>query len=618
MAIHLVGETIDAKRAYQRAQSGELISLVRGVYADHDGATEMAILRHAVRIAHYLYPNAYLSSASAVLLAPTPDGRLFISGRRNQRTRLRTLEIIQNEAPAHPSTAIAVIGDDLGELRIAASSQRQRFLEAFRLRSEHASAITAEMRAQMAARLVAEHGTPQAAADAVWALARQNEWYREGEGAERFLLAKPGGAAPVNRAALNLLVAWHGDLVGRLTHDGFEWRWKPERRTGPALIRETIPGKLPAFIESLLPEGWLAQVLHERDERDTLRRGRRYMSNIAIVEDRDPRAALPADVLSTPLASFAADGRFTGVYAGPRRGEIEETFEQNLARIFARAETPRLSGVQIKAPMSLTEGGVLVPAIDQPFTHILKPAGTAGFDMLPIVEWLCLELGRAAGFETPDAALIAMPDGMPPALVVERFDIRRGPHDQSRLAMEDFCSILDLPTSAKYDGTIERMARALRPLSTDPAADLNILFRRAVFAWLIADGDMHLKNLAVLKTAEAVAKTFTAVRFAPLYDAVTTRVFPGLAGDRMALKLNGKDDRLTRQDFIALARTIGLRVEDAEAGLDALTTRVTARLLTLQLPPFAGEFDGAMTARDKVEAIVAARCVSLSTKNRSE
>src|SRR3546814_10287593 len=71
----------------------------------------------------YLYPNAYLSSASAALLAPTPDGRLFISGRRNQRTRLRTLEIIQNEAPKHPSTAIAGIGDDLGELRIDARSE---------------------------------------------------------------------------------------------------------------------------------------------------------------------------------------------------------------------------------------------------------------------------------------------------------------------------------------------------------------------------------------------------------------------------------------------------------------------------------------------------------------
>lgn len=613
MAIHLVGETIDAKRAYLRAQSGELIQLVRGVYVDHDGDAETAILGHAVRIAHYLYPNAYLSSASAVLLAPTPDGRLFISGRRNQRTRLRTLEIVQNEAPPHPSTAVAGVGDDLGELRIDVSSPRQRFLEAFRLRSEHASAVTADMRTQMVARLVEEYGSPQAAADAVWALARENAWYREGEGAERFLLAQPGTAkAPVNKAALDLLVAWHGDPLGRLAHDGFEWRWKPQKRAGPALVRETTPGKLPAFIEALLPEGWLAQVLHDRDEREALRRGRRYMSNIVIVQNRPELAALPADVLATPLATFTDAGRFTGRYAGPARGEIEETFEQKLARIYARAETPRLSGVQIKAPMSLAADGDLVPAIDQPFTHILKPAGTAGFETLPVVEWLCLEFGRAAGFEVPAAALIEMPDGMSPALVVERFDIRRGLQDQRRLALEDFCSILDLPAPAKHDGTIERMARGLRPLSTDPAADLDILFRRAVFAWLIADGDMHLKNLALLKTADAGAKAFTAVRFAPLYDAVTTRVFPGLGSDRMALKLNGKDDRLNAQDFRVLARTVGLTAGGAEAAVADLAARLAARAVTLRLPDFADQSEAAKAAQDKVIAIVRERSAAFT------
>lgn len=613
VAIHLVGETIDAKRAHQRAHAGELIQLVRGVYVDHDADADATILGHAVRIAHYLYPNAYLSSASAVLLAPTPDGLLFLSGRRNQRTRLRSLEIVQNEAPAHPSIAAAVIGDDLGELRVDVSSPRQRFLEAFRLRSAHASAITSDMRVQMAARLVEEHGTAQAAADAVWALARENGWYREGEGAERFLMLQPGTAkAPVNKAALDLLVAWHGEPLGRLIHDGFEWRWKPQRRAGPVLVRETAPGKLPAFIESLLPEGWLAKVLHERDEREALRRGRRYLSNITIVESREELADLPADVLNSRLASFCEGGRFTGVYAGPGRGEIEETFEQSLARIFARAETPRLSGIQIKAPMSLASDGRLVPAVGQPFTHILKPAGTAGFETLPIVEWLCLELGRAAGFEVPDAALIDMPDGMSPALLVERFDIRHGPEDQRRLALEDFCSIIDLPTSAKYDGTIERMARGLRPLSTNPAADLDILFRRAVFAWLIADGDMHLKNLAMLKIAEAGAKGFASVRFAPLYDAVTTRVFPGLGGDRMALKLNGKDDRLTRQDFLGLARTIGLTAGEAEDAIIDLAGRVAEAAEALGLPAFAAQSQTARDTQEKVIALVANRCAALT------
>ncbi len=613
MAIHMVGETLDAKRAHQRAQAGEIIQLFRGVYVDHGIDADAAVLDHAIRIAHYLYPNAYLSSASAALLTPTPDGRLFISGRRNQRTRLRSLEIVQNEAPPHPSTATAIVGDDLGELRIPVSSPRQRFLESFRLRSEHASAITSEMRAQMAARLVEEHGTPNAAADAIWALARENNWYREGEGAERYLLAQPGAPKPsTNKAALDLLVAWHDEPLGRLAHDGFEWRWKPARRAGPTIVRETTPGKLPAFIESLLPEGWLAQVLHERDDREALRRGHRYMSNITVVSAGDHGMNLPQDILADVLSGFAEAGQFKGRYEGPARGAIEESFEQNLAKIYARAETPRLSGVQIKAPMYLAPDGTLLPAIDLPFTHILKPAGTAGFEMLPVVEWLCLELGRAAGFTVPDVALTAMPDGMSPALIVERFDIRRGPEDRRRLALEDFCSVLDLPASAKYDGTIERMARGLRPLSTDPTADLEILFRRAVFAWLIADGDMHLKNLALLKIADADAKSFNSVRFAPLYDAVTTRVFPGLAGDRMALKLNGKDDRLTRGDFLTLARTIGVPQGVAEAAIAEVTTNLTNAVETVRLPGFAAKAAAASAVQGQIMGLVRARCAALA------
>ena len=608
MPLQLVGETIDAKRAHLRAQAGELVPLVRGVYIEAADDIEATILGHAVRIARYLYPKAYLSSASAALLAPTSDGRLFISGRRNQRTRMRNLEIIQNEAPPHPSTAIAIVGDDLGEQRVDVSSPRQRFLEAFRLRSEHANAITDPMRMEMAHRLIEEYRSPKAAADAVWVLARENEWYREGERAERYLLSgTTGNKQPANKAALDFIVAWHGEPLGHLKHDGFEWRWEPSNWRGPPLVRETAPGKLPAFIESLLPEGWLAQVLQQHDEREALRRGRRYMSNITIAADRTELDALPADVLQAELSRFTDDGRFTGHYAGPAKGQIEETFEQNLARLYARAETPRLSGVQIKAPMCLEPDGTLIPALDRPFTHILKPAGTAGFDTLPVVEWLCLELGRAAGFDVPAAALIDMPDGMAPALVVERFDIRRDAKDRRFMAMEDFCSVLDLPASAKYDGTIERMARGMRALSTDPAADIDTLFRRAIFAWLIADGDMHLKNLALLKTAEPRAQRFTTVRFAALYDAVTTRVFPGRAGDLMALKLNGKDDRLTRQDFMTLARTIDLRAGDAELGLAEVAARVGAAAPDLILPSFARRAMAATDALGQIKEIVAAR-----------
>ena len=607
MAIHLVGETIDKTRGHAQAEAGKLVPLMRGIYADAADDIDAAVLRHAVRIAKYLYSNAYLAAASAVFLGPTRDGRLFISGRRIQRTRIRGLEIIQNRAPRHPSVGEAIIDDGMGEFRIAASSMRQRFLEAFRLRSEHAASIDETTREVIAARLVEEYGSPSGAAEAVRALARQNEWNREGDLAERFLMRRPQPARARNEAALDLIVAWHGTPIGNLVHDGYEWRWTPIPGSGPPVIRQTTPGKLPPFILSLLPEGWLETVLKDPDERALLRSGKRYMSNIMIVEHPSELAALPPDILLTRLDRFAADGLFNGTYAGPGRGAIEKDFEANLAKIYECADTPRLSGIQIKAPMYLDTDGTLSPSTGRPFTHILKPAGTSGFEALPVVEWMALSLGRAAGFAAPAAALVPMPDRMPPALLVERFDIRESLEDKRLIALEDFASVLDLPTQAKYSGTMERVAKAARQLSTASDEDAITIIKRALFAWLIADGDMHLKNMALVKTAEPGDQQFRSVRMAPIYDAVTTRVFSRLQHDRMALKLNGRDDRLRREDFRALASTAGVKAADAEAAIDEMLQRIRDAVSRLTVPDLPNHAAEAAAMREKMIAIIRAQ-----------
>ncbi|PJR08447.1 type II toxin-antitoxin system HipA family toxin [Sinorhizobium meliloti] len=575
MSLHLVGLTIDRFRAHAAAEAGTVVNIARGVYVDAGDDANRVVLDHAVRIANFFYPQAYLSGASALIGGPTNDGRLFLSGKRNQRTRIRSLEIIQNEGPDNPSTVPLIVGDDMGELTLTASSPRQRFLEAFRRRSEHAGAIDPEMRRQMAERLLEEYGNADATADAIWAIARPNRWTPEADAAEFYLRNDMREQRPSeNKAALNLTVAWHGETIGRLSHDGAEWRWAAQPGAMPPLVRPTRPGSLPPFIESLMPEGWLAQVLDRRDERDVLKSGRRYMSNMAIVENAEELADITPDILEGRLANFDKEGLFTGVYKGPKQKDFDDSFQEKLAQLFASKATPRLSGVEIKAPMCLRENGELVAAIEEPFTHILKPAGTAGFELLPIVEWLGLTLARAIDFEVPQAALVPMAKGMPPALLVERFDIRRSANDTRLIAMEDFCSVLELPAERKYEGTIERMARGLRPLSTAPEQDLQTLFHRALYAWFIGDGDMHLKNLALLKMAEPGSSHFTSVRFAPVYDAVTTKVFPNLENDRMALKLNGRDDRLRPEDFMSLARTIELSARWAEQAMSR-----TARLL---------------------------------------
>jgi serine/threonine-protein kinase HipA len=608
MALYLIGLNLDSPTAHYRVERGFLIQLLRGIYADATDDVDVVVLQHAVRIAKYLYPNTYLAGASAILLGPTEDGRLFLSGRRKQRTRIRALEIVQNQAPEHPSIAPALLKDPMGEFSVDVSSIRQRFLEAFRSRSEQSASISIAMKQALVERLSAEYGGASNAVDAIWALARENQWYREGEAAQRLLLLEqPPIVEPANKNT-HLHVTWHGVPLGQLHNDGFEWRWTAEQVDLPSPVRDTIPGKLPPFISSLLPEGWLEEILQSHNEQDVLLSGRRYMSNIAIVDDLAKLSIIPVDTLNGRLAQWVDRGRFTGTYAGSG----QEDFVQAVAELYRYADTPRLSGVQIKVPMFLNASGQLLDARGRPFTHILKPAGAVGFEATPIVEWTALELARHLGFTVPAHALVEMPQNLPPALIVERFDIRCGSEDAQKLyCLEDFCSLLSIPSAAKYDSTIERVAKTLRPVSTKPEEDLLLLFRRALFAWLIADGDMHLKNLAVLRTATPGERSFLSVRLAPVYDTLTTRVFPVLAQDRMALKLNGKDDHLQAKDFLALARTIGIKVAIAEEMIEQMAKELMLALQEVRLPPMSNYGSQGLERFAQIQEIVETRCREL-------
>ena len=52
----------------------------------------------------------------------------------------------------------------------------------------------------------------------------------------------------------------------------------------------------------------------------------------------------------------------------------------------------------------------------------------------------------------------------------------------------------------------------------------------------------------------------------------------------MALKLNGKDERLRRADFVAVATLAGLRAGDANEAMDQLLHGLRAALDSLSVP----------------------------------
>ena len=572
--LHLVGETIDKHRARYGVETSKLVQIQRGVYIAADEDADAVLFDHALRIALYLYPNTHLCGASAELLAPTPDQRLFLGSNRNARTRLRNLEIVQTRAPHAPEIEQVEVQDSLGGFRARRSSLRFRFLESFRRRNEAGAAMPVEMKADIAARLVKTAGGEREAIIACWQLAEANRWRREAGDAEAFIVT------PLQRArqsGASLHVGWHGEKIGNLIHDGALWRWEQTATGGATPVRHGAAGRLPPFVESLLPEGWLERVLKPRSQLERVSAGRRYMSNIVISTDAEHLATCPADVLEGRLAAFTREGIFRGGYEGPEP-EFDKSLEDRMAESFASAEMPRLSGFQIKMPMNLSTGGLLRPASGSAFTHILKPAPGAGFEELPRVEAACLSAARACGFDTPPHAIVPMPGGLPDALLVERFDIRRDRNDRRKIALEDMASVRGIAPTEKYDGSIEQAARALRGVSSEAGADIETLLARAMFAWLIADGDFHLKNMAVLKVVPEGASSFASVRLAPVYDAVTTRVFPGLERDDMALAVAGKRSQLTARDFIRAGATMGIAAAKVRNLTGSLCSRLDAHV----------------------------------------
>ena len=218
-----------------------------------------------------------------------------------------------------------------------------------------------------------------------------------------------------------------------------------------------------------------------------------------------------------------------------------------------------LAGTQDKAAVCMIDGQPALPLAGTPSTHILKPS----HDRLPHTvenEWLCLSLARQAGFAVP-AVEIRTADGLP-YLLIERYDRHVAPDGRvRRIHQEDFCQALGVPSALKYQadgGPGLAACFALAERLAAPGVARTDLLRRAVFNFLVGNGDAHAKNFAILHPAAGGS------RLAPAYDLLSTRFYPDLS-DRMAMKVGNS----YRVDDMTAARWRRL-CEDAQLGFPLL------------------------------------------------
>lgn len=177
---------------------------------------------------------------------------------------------------------------------------------------------------------------------------------------------------------------------------------------------------------------------------------------------------------------------------------------------------------------------------------ILKPQ-SHNFEQLPENEDLTMHLAEIASIKTVPHSLIRMSDGSL-AYITKRIDR----HKKRKLHMEDMCQLTGHLTEHKYRGSYEQVGKAIATFSKDPGLDLTKYAEILLFSFIIGNADMHLKNFSI------VHKDKPGPVLSPAYDLLSTVIVNPDDKEETALTLNGKKNRITRKDFIALFNNLGL------------------------------------------------------------
>lgn len=161
-----------------------------------------------------------------------------------------------------------------------------------------------------------------------------------------------------------------------------------------------------------------------------------------------------------------------------------------------------------------------------------------------LFEWIGMKLASICGINTVECGLIKYNDNY--LYITKRIDRNNG----KKIPMEDFCQLSNTQTEYKYNGSYERCYKSvIKKYSSYETIDKIRFFQLLLFSYIIGNTDMHLKNFSLYEIDNKYQLT-------PAYDLVP--VLMVFHQEEMALTLNGKNTKLTKNDFVKFGERIGI------------------------------------------------------------
>lgn len=351
---------------------------------------------------------------------------------------------------------------------------------------------------------------------------------------------------PVNKVDIFVGDAYAGSLERTASGCAFRYALDYLAQGGPAAA-STLPltpeayevhgVNLPTFFANLLPEGLrldaiAAKVKTSRDDRLSLL----VASGNDAIGDVSVRAAGRKGALTSPSVDPATD-TFRKVFDA-RYGLNSRSSE----RVSIAGVQEKLSASRFSAPMLVKNRAMPEAIVKLNFDQEKRPC-------LIENERFFMEMAKDCGLTVAETELIFDREGET-ALLVTRFDRIVRQKRTVKLHQEDACQFLDIYPDHKYDVPFQEIARGLQSICTAPIPDILRLIELYAFSYLIANGDLHAKNISVIRMENGVTQ------LSPAYDLLSTLPYQ----DRtMALKLDGRDSNFKAARFISFGERFGVR-----------------------------------------------------------
>ena len=291
-------------------------------------------------------------------------------------------------------------------------------------------------------------------------------------------------------------------------------------------------GMVPAFFTGLLPEGVRLQAVIEAvnaspdDELSLLLAvGGDTVGAVTVVpEGGQPRDPAPESVTVQPEeVSF---GEILTRSVQPPRPQLDKALP---------GVQEKLSDALISFPVKAGEGSAILKLSPDRYPRLVEN------------EAFFLKMAGACGLRVPPHRIVKDRSGAS-GLLVERFDRLRTAGRVVRLPQEDACQLTGRRPVDKYRLSLREVAGAVTEAVAAPAVAVLELTLLTAFSYLIGNGDCHGKNISVRWLPEERMAEVT-----PMYDLLSTA--PYNLYDRLALPMDGRDNRIRGKDLVRFAET---------------------------------------------------------------